>query len=77
MIGEMFVNGLAAGAYVIGLLFVLVLFALVVYGVCCLFAWAFGEEDGQAASLPEPTASDAAKAQTWNEIERRYVEMEP
>ena len=80
MIGEMLVKGLAAGAYVIGLLFTLTLFALVVYGVCCLFAWAFGEEeDGQAASLPEPTATatDAAKGKTWNEIERRYVEMEP
>ncbi len=50
MIGDMFVSGLAAGAYVIGLLFVLGLFALVVYAVCCAFAYAFGEEGEEDTS---------------------------
>lgn len=67
----MLVKGLAAGAYVIGLLFTLTLFALVVYGVCCLFAWAFGEEDGEFEAEPpafEPKVTD------WNEIEARFNE---
>lgn len=86
MIGDMFVNGLAAGAYVLGLLFVLTMFALTVYAICCAFAWAFGGEGEEAASsgaLAPPShegegserAADAAK-KTWEEIEVRY-QMKP
>ena len=75
-------RGLAAGAWVIGCVFVLLLFGLTVYAICCAYSWAFGEEEeteGDAGN--EGTSSVTAvpchlpqrgEAMSWEEIEALY-----
>ena len=44
MVGEYLLRGLAAGAWVIGLMTALGIFVGIVAGFCALMGWAFGED---------------------------------
>lgn len=83
MIGDAFMRGLAAGAWVIGCVFVLLLFGLTVYAICCAYSWAFGGEEEETTSSgaiapPSPEgegykmASEVQRAKSWEEIEALY-----
>ena len=45
MVGEYLLRGLAAGAWVIGLMTALGLFVGIVAGFCIMMGWAFGKEE--------------------------------
>ena len=52
MVGEYLLRGLAAGAWVIGLMTALGLFCAFVWLFCTVMAWAFGgkEDDGEEST---------------------------